>query len=77
MTRFDKNTTTGSPFSVRELLNLQDDSRKSAEVVSVAERSICLEAQQREKGLELRKVESEIGVEESKTNDDKDLSRFK
>lgn len=77
MTKFDKNTTARSPFSVRELLNLQDDCQKSDEVVSEAERSICPEAQQREEKLELRKVESEIGVEERNTNDDKDLSRFK
>lgn len=77
MTRFDKNSTTGSSFSVRELLNLRDETPASAEVVFEGERSNYVENQQRNEKLKLRKVESEIGDEERKRNDDKDLSRFK
>ena len=77
MTKFDKNSTTGSSFSVRELLNLRDDSPASAEAVFEGERSNYVENQQRNEKLELRKVKSEIGDEERKRNDDKHFSRFK
>ena len=77
MTRFDKNSTIGSSFSVRELLDLRDDSPANAEAVFEGERSNHVQNQQRNEKLELRKVESEIGDEERKRNDDKHLSRFK
>ena len=68
MTELSKSTNNVSPFSVRELLGLKDDSPTSSEVVFKRKESLLDEQ------MELRKVESEMGGE---INDDgKDSSGF-
>ena len=68
MTELNKSTNNVSPFSVRELLDLKDDSPTSSEVVSKRKESLLNEQ------MELQKVESEMGGEIN--DDDKNSSRF-
>lgn len=60
MAGFGKSTNGVSTFSVREILNLKEDSQKSIEAVSEMERSVYEVDQHNEEKLEFRKVESEM-----------------
>jgi hypothetical protein len=69
MAEFIKSTSNTSPFSVRELLDLKDDSPNGAGVLSDPEE----QDEQHEEKLELGEVESEM---EGDVNYEKDSSRF-
>ena len=60
MAGFGKSTNGVSTFSVREILNLKEDSQKNIEAVSEMERSVYEVDQHNEEKLEFRKVESEM-----------------
>lgn len=60
MAGFGKSTNGVSTFSVREILNLKEDSQKNIEAVSETERSVYEVDQHNEEKLEFRKVESEM-----------------
>jgi hypothetical protein len=60
MAGFGKSTNGVSTFSVREILNLKEDSQKNIEAVSETKRSVYEVDQHNEEKLEFRKVESEM-----------------